>query len=568
MHLSALNKICEDDIKMKMWRKILIPVTISAFVLSGCYGGDSEKGTSTGDTKDKDDSSNAETLHLATTGEIPTLKTNGEMDGQSETAIQNIFEGLYRKDENDKPTEGVAEDYEKDGNTYTFYLREDAVWSNGDSVTADDFVYSWKKALHPDTLSPHSELMDPIKNAAEIKDSDDDMYGDVDELGVKAIDDLTLEVTLDYDVPYFFELLTNPVYYPQNEEFVNEEGDDYALEADNLVFNGPYKMTKWDHDQEWILEKNDDYWDEETVKTEKIDVRVVKDTATEVNLYESDTIDVANISSEFVDEYEDDDDFVTSLQTEMYFLRMNQKNEDLQNNNIRHALDMAYDKEKMVDRILKNGSVGAHYLIPPDSPEFESPSGEDFRDKNGDMNKGNIEKAQQLFEKGMKELGKDEIKLELLSYEDDQRKSVAEYIQNQWETNLSGLDVKINEQPNKQKLSLEGDLNYDISYSGWRADIPDPIDFLRIYLSDGPYNWQDFKNEKYDELINKAQKDFSDKKKRFADMQEAEKILIKDEAAISPMYVSGVAQLMEPYVDGLVTHSDNTSSYKWVEMDK
>src|SRR5699024_6129104 len=179
----------------------------------------------------------------------------------------------------------------------------------------------------------------------------------------------------------------------------------------------------------------------------------------------------------FVDEYKDDDDYVTAIQNEMYFLRFNQSTEELGNVNIRKALDMAYDKEEMTESILKNGSIPAYYLIPPDFPEYTSPEGEDFREENGDMNDEGVEKAQELFEKGLDELGKDEITLDFLSYDDGQRKSVAEYIKNQWETNLPGLNININQQPNKQKLSLEGNLDYDISHSGWRNDIGDAIDF-------------------------------------------------------------------------------------------
>src|SRR5699024_4228518 len=137
---------------MNFKSKFMIPVTMATLILFGCYGGGSDESGSAGGTDGDSGSSDTDTLHLAITDEIPTLKTNGEMDGLSQTMIQNIFEGLYRKDKDDEITEGIAEDYEKDGDTYTFTLREDAKWSNGDPVTADDFIYAWKKALHPDTF--------------------------------------------------------------------------------------------------------------------------------------------------------------------------------------------------------------------------------------------------------------------------------------------------------------------------------------------------------------------------------------------------------------------------------
>ncbi|MFD1037513.1 peptide ABC transporter substrate-binding protein [Virgibacillus byunsanensis] len=542
-------------------------VLSTILILAGCYGG---SGESIEEPKQKEgEASETESvLHLATTGEIPTLKTNGTMDGLSQTIVQNIFEGLFRIGKDGNPIEGIASDHEtsEDGKKYTFYLRENATWSNGDPVTTNDFIYAWKKALHPDTFSPHAYLMSQIKNATEIQNPEHDMYGKVDKLGVKAVDKHTLEVTLENGVPYFIELLTHPVFYPQNKKFVEEQGEDYALEVENLIFNGPYTLESWDHSQSWNLKKNKEYWDVEAVETNEINFKVAKDTSTEVNLYEANTIDIANLSSEFVDVFKDDDDYDTSVKSEVYFLRFNQENEFLSNANIRKALDMAWDKEQAADVILKNGSKPAYYLVPH---EFNvSPSGEDFREKFGDMNTGKVAKAQELFKKGMDELGVNEVSLELLSYDDGQRKSVAEYIKNQWETNLPGLTVSINQQPNKQKLALEDNLDYDISHSGWRNDVNDPVEFLSVFLSDGPYNWQNFKNEKYDKLVKKAQTDFSDITQRFKDMQEAERILIEEEAAISPMYQAGSARLIKPYVQDFIAHSNSTYSYKWVKVDK
>ncbi|WP_171046270.1 peptide ABC transporter substrate-binding protein [Lentibacillus cibarius] len=536
-------------------------------LLTGCYGGGYES-VNDSNQKEGDAAESQSTLYLATTGEIPTLKTNGTMDGLSQTIIQNIFEGLYRIGKDDKPTEGIASGYEtsENGKVFTFDLREDAQWSNGDSVTANDFIYAWKKALHPDTFSPHAYLMSPIKNASEIQNPDDVKYGKVDQLGVKALDKKTLEVTLENKVPYFIELLTNPVFYPQNKKFVEEQGEDYALEVENLVFNGPFTLKSWNHGQGWVLEKNKAYWDSKTVKTDEINYKVAKDTSTAVNLYESNTIDVANLSSEFVDVYKDNKEFATSVMSEVYFLRFNQKNKFLSNVKIRKALDMAWDKKQATEVILKNGSKPAHYLVPYNFTE--SSSGEDFREKYGNFNTTEVEKAQELFKQGMDELGVSKVSLELLSYDDGQRKSVAEYIKNQWEKNLPGLSITINQQPNKQKIALEEKLDYDVSHSGWRNDVKDPVEFLSLFLSDGPYNWQNFRNEKYDKLVKKAQTDFSDIEKRFKDLQEAERILIEEEAAISPMYQAGSAKLIKPYVKDFVAHSNNTYTYKWVKVKK
>lgn len=551
-------------------------------IFSACYGGGGEEAgndseENSGNTENTDSSNAAEessgggTLYMATSGELPTVQTNGDLDGLSQTVMLNIYEGLFRLDENNELTEGMAEDYEMvenedDSVTYTFNIREDALWSNGDPVTADDFVYAWKRAMNPETFSAHAYIMAPIVNANEIQNPDDEIYGQVDELGVEATDEKTLVVELNNNVPYFLELLSNPVMFPQNEEFIASQGDEYGLEPENVISNGPFFLETWNHDQGWVLSKNEEYWDSENVSLDAVNYKVAKDASTEVNLYETGDIDVANLTSEFVDMYAEDEAYTTNINTEVYFMRFNFQNEYLANENIRKALDMSYDKAEAAEGILKNGSIPAYFLVPEEFVTSED--GEDFRAKYGDLNMTNIEEAQNLWEQGLSELGTDSINLELLSYDDDQRTSMAEYMKNQWENNLPGLTVTINQQPNKQKLALEGDQDYDMSFSGWRNDISDPVEFLNVHLSDGPYNWQDFANEEYDSLVKNAQVDFSDLNQRFEDLQEAERILIEKETAISPIYQSANARLINPAVNNFVAHPDNTFSFQWVTMEE
>lgn len=566
---------------IKKWLTMMMLIAVM-MIFSACYGGGGEEAgndseENSGNTENTDSSNAAEessgggTLYMATSGELPTVQTNGNLDGLSQTVMLNIYEGLFRLDENNELTEGMAEDYEMvenedDSVTYTFNIREDALWSNGDPVKADDFVYAWKRAMNPETFSAHAYIMAPIVNANEIQNPDDEIYGQVDELGVEATDEKTLVVELNNNVPYFLELLSNPVMFPQNEEFIASQGDEYGLEPENVISNGPFFLETWNHDQGWVLSKNEEYWDSENVSLDAVNYKVAKDASTEVNLYETGDIDVANLTSEFVDMYAEDEAYTTNINTEVYFMRFNFQNEYLANENIRKALDMSYDKAEAAEGILKNGSIPAYFLVPEEFVTSED--GEDFRAKYGDLNMTNIEEAQNLWEQGLSELGTDSINLELLSYDDDQRKSMAEYMKNQWENNLPGLTVTINQQPNKQKLALEGDQDYDMSFSGWRNDISDPVEFLNVHLSDGPYNWQDFANEEYDSLVKNAQVDFSDLNQRFEDLQEAERILIEKETAISPIYQSANARLINPAVNNFVAHPDNTFSFQWVTMEK
>ncbi|WNS74732.1 peptide ABC transporter substrate-binding protein [Bacillus sp. DTU_2020_1000418_1_SI_GHA_SEK_038] len=543
--------------------------------LTGCYGKSNEtsKQSSTPETKGTENNQPStsdvedQTLNLYAANEIPTLKTNGVIDGISGTMMLNLYEGLYREDQDQKLVPGIAKDHEvsNDGKTYTFHLRDDAKWSNGTQVTAHDFVFAWQRALHPDTLSPHSYEMDSIVNAVEIQDKDNQLYGKVETLGVKAIDDFTLEVQLKHAIPYFLDTLNNTLFYPQNEEFLNSQGDNYALEPEYLIYNGPFILDSWKHEEGWVLKKNPTYWDAGNVKIETINFKVVKDVSTGVNLYDSGSVDMTNLSSEFIDLYQGNPDLQSLIKREMYFIRFNLQNKYLSNVNIRKAIDMGWNKKEAAELILKNGSIPAYYLIPEKMVTVTD--GSDFRSKHGNFNDEGIEKAQEYWQKGLDELGTDKVELEFLSYDDGQRKSVAEYIKNQLEKNLPGLTLKINQQPNKQKLALEGKQEYDMSHSGWRSGIADPTDFMSIHLSDGPYNWQSYVSADYDKLVKKAQVDFTNIEERFNNLQDAEQILIEKDVVISPMYQASEAYLLKPYVKGFVTLPNTTYSYKWTYIE-
>ncbi|KAB2334660.1 peptide ABC transporter substrate-binding protein [Cytobacillus depressus] len=557
--------------KIKSTLMLVLMLLLSSF-LTGCYGGENKK-TATEGTPNQSEGGAVETaseqvLNLVEGGEVPTLDTLGLFDALSSRTMNNIFEGLYRLDESHAPIEGMAENHEvsEDGKVYTFHIRSDAKWSNGTPVTAKDFEFAWKKAINPETLSTYSYLFNDIKNAAAIQDSESELFGKVDELGVKVVDDNTLQVELDHPVPYFLSLITYPVFFPQNKEFVESQGDQYALEVENLLYNGPFVLDSWEHEVGWVYKKNPTYWDAGAVKLETINVKVVKEAATRVNLYDTGKIDLTEITSEFIDQYASTPDYNTLLKPEVFFIRMNQQNKYLANVNIRKAIDMGWDKKAATESLLNNGSVPAYYLVPKEFA-FDG-SGKDFRTKYAGFNEEGIEKAKEYWEKGLEELGVDSIELEFLSYDSEERKRVSEYFKNQLETNLPGLTIKINQQPNKQKLALESSQQYDLTYSGWGPDFQDPITFMDLYLSEGPYNWSSYANEKFDSLITEAKTNPTDINKRWESMLEAEKILIEEDAAISPMYQSGLAQLKKPYVKGYVAHPFGVfASYKWTYIE-
>ncbi|MBD7965619.1 peptide ABC transporter substrate-binding protein [Fictibacillus norfolkensis] len=555
--------------KKSKWSLLLTLVLVLSMFLAACSGGDKDKASDSKggeDEKATEKPSEPQVLNLLDGEEIPSMDSSQATDSVSFEVMNNVMEGLYRLDKDNKPTPGVAEKHEvnEDGTVYTFKLNPNAKWSDGSQVVAKDFVYAWQKALTPDTLSEYAYIMGPVKNANAIQTDGDPLYGKVDQLGVKAVDDTTLEVTLEAPAPYFLGLTGFATFYPQKEEFVKKQADKYALESNTLLYNGPFVLNEWKHNEGWQYKKNDNYWDKDNVMLDEINVKIVKDVATGVNLYETGQTDIAGLSMEYVDQYKDNDDLYTRGEATVFFLRLNQKSEVLKNANIRKAIDMAYDKQSMVDVLLNNGSTPAYYLVPG---EFTpGPDGEDYRKTNGNFGEYNLEKAKELWATGLKEVGKDSVELELLNYDSDGAKKMGEFFKNQLEKNLPGIKVSIKAQPFKQKLDLETKGEYDFSYAGWGPDYQDPMTFLDMFVTDGAHNQMAYSNPEYDKLIEGAKKE-TDEKKRWQMMLDAEKVLFEDQA-ISPLYQRGVTGLQKPYVKGLAHHLFGAdTSYKWAYIE-
>lgn len=553
--------------KMKKLTAVVAPVLVMSMALTACSGfWEKDKASTTPKSGEKEGGKLAakQVLNLTESQEIPSMDSAKATDQVSFLALNNVMEGLYRLDKDNKATPGVAESYKKsdDGKKYTFTLNKNAKWSNGEPVTAKDFVFAWKRAVDKNTAAEYAYIMFDLKNAQAINEG----KAELDTLGVKAVDDYTLEVELENPVPYFVELTSFGTFYPLNEKFVKEKGEKYGLESDTTLYNGPFTLTDWKHEEGWKLKKNAQYWDNKTVKLEEINFNVVKDSGTRVNLYESGQIDRSGLTSEFVDKYKSSPDFFTQKTPSTYFLRLNQKRggQDtvLKSKDLRLAIAKAYDKKGLTNVILNDGSTPADYLVPK---EFaKSPDGKDFRKENGDILKTDVKKAKEHWEKAKKELGKDTITVELLNYDGDGAKKVGEFLKGELEKNLPGLTVNLKNQPFKQKLKLESDLDYDLSYAGWGPDYLDPMTFIDMFVTNGPHNQTGYSNPKYDEIVQKGKGELLTKtKERWDSLLKAEKMLLED-AAIAPLYQRGDAIVQRPKVKGIVHHPvGGDYSYKW-----
>ncbi|WP_157455097.1 peptide ABC transporter substrate-binding protein [Carnobacterium maltaromaticum] len=545
----------------------------STIVLAACGGGSGSDKASDSDSKDSSGKmAKKQELNLIESAEIPTMDSVMNTDTVGSIVMNNVFEGLYRQDLDNNPVLGMAAEEPKisdDKLTYTFKIRDDAKWSNGDPVTAGDFVFSWRRLVDPTTAAPYSYMMDGvIANASAVIAGEKQP----DELGVKAVDDKTLEIQLERAVPYFKGLLSLAMYYPQNEKFVTEQGEKYASNSDALVYNGPFKLAAWDGTGlSWEYDKNDTYWDKDTVKLDKINVDVVKETSTALNLYDDGQIDRMVLTGEYVQTRQDDPDLKKFPTSSVFFLKFNQerngKATPLANENIRKALSMAFDKQAYADTVLQNGSVPANGLVPAGLAK-DPKNDKDFRKENGDLSKYDAKKAQEFWKKGLKELGVDKLDLEFLSDDTENAKRSSEFMQGQLEENLDGLKITLRNVPFKVRIDNNDKQDYDIQLSGWGADFSDPINFLELFETGNGNNKSGFSNEKYDSLLKEiSTTSLTDPEKRWEQMLEAEKVLF-DNGAIAPIYQRYWAVLEKPTVKDIGYHLVGADySYKWTYLE-
>ncbi|WP_366249290.1 peptide ABC transporter substrate-binding protein [Terribacillus aidingensis] len=556
------------------WLLLALVLVLSSF-LAACSGGSSGSGGSGGESGGDSASGSAngdQIFNLPITDEIPSMDPSKVEDALGIQWVSEVMEGLYRLDENGKPVPGMADgepEISEDGLTYTFKIKENAEWSNGDPVTAQDFVFAWQRAVDPATASEYGPYMmgGVVKNATQISSGEMDL----EELGVKAEGDKTLVVELEKEVPYFQSMTTFATFFPLNQKFVEEQGDKFGLEPENILSNGPFEMTEWNHSQSMKFVKNETYWDAETVQLEELNLTVVKDTSTGVNLYETGELDRAGLSADFVDQYINDANFITEPEPTVFYLKMNQKRggeEDtpFANENVRKAVAQAINKEDYVNVILNNGSTVIDGLMPADF--VSGPDNKDFRETNGSLLSYDLEAAQAAWEKAKEELGTDEITIEMLGDDGDTAAQTSAYFKDQLEKNLPGLTVENKQVPFKQRLELDNAQDYDLQVAGWGPDYVDANTFMNLFVTDGANNGMSYSSEEYDALIESANGEHAgDPEARWNDFLEAEKVLMED-AAIAPLYQRSRSALQSPKVQGVFKNASGPDyEYKWAYAD-
>ena len=473
-----------------------------------------------------------------------------------------LFEGIVSKHPKDLGIQpGIAEFWKisDDLLTYTFHFRENALWSNGDPVTAQDFVYSWERALRPELGSLYSYMFTYIKNA------DAFFKGEIDDfnlVGVKALDEHTLQVQLQSPTPFFLQILDHHSYYPVHPPTIEKFGGmikrgSQWTRPGNFVGNGAFVLKEWKLNRILTVEKSQTYWDAETVKLNGIHFYPIANISTEERMYRAGQLHVtSDLPSEKISTYRDNNSESLNITAYLgtYFYRFNTRVPPLGDKRVRKALSMSINRSQIVERITKGGQLPAYAISPPNTNGFTSVAQVEY----------DIERARVLLAEAGFPNGEGFPKLEVIYNTSESHRKIAIAIQQMWKKALN-IDVTLANQDWQVYLDRESRGDYAISRAGWIGDYLDPNNFLDMFLSNGGNNRTGWSSHEYDSLIAAAAK-APTKAERFSYFQENERILV-EESPIMPIYTYTTSYLLQPSVKGWYHNILNQHPYKYIYLE-
>ncbi|MEH6616865.1 MAG: peptide ABC transporter substrate-binding protein [Porticoccus sp.] len=526
---------------------------IATLLLSGCGSGESNVATGNRDG----------ILHWGNGTDPQELDPHIVTGVPEHHILTALLEGLVLKDPATlEPIPGVAESWEvsNEGKTYTFQLRRNAQWSNGDPVTAHDFAWSWWRALQPALGNQYAYMLFPIKNAeAYLKQEIEDFS----QVGVKVLDDYTLEVELTNPTPYFLQLLDHysmfPVHRATIEKFgAPDERGSLWTRPGNFVGNGPFLLTEWQLFKKVEVAKNPFYWDASTVKLNGIRFHPTENVTTEERMFRSNQLHhTASIPIDKVETYRKKHPELLNTHPYLgnYFYRINTKLPHLSDKRVRQALAMSINGKQIVEQVTKGGEVPAYTFTPPDTLGYTAKPAFEF----------NPVKARQLLAEAGYPNGEGFPVTELLYNTSEGHRKIAVAIQQMWNQYL-GVNIILNNQDWKVYLSSVDSGDYTIARAGWIGDYVDPNTFLDMWITDGGNNRTGWSNLRYDELILKLAPKASDREARYSMMREAEALLLEDMPVI-PIYIYNSKSLVHPSLKGLEPNILDYTLYKKLSLE-
>ena len=545
---------------MKKTKAVLALLMAGTMMLGvvGC-GGSSDTAGTEASASDSASAGSSSDMNVMLETPIESLDPQQATDGTSFEVIADYTDGLMQMDADGQAVPAIAESYDlsDDGLTYTFHLRSDAKWSNGTPVTAADFVFAWQRAVDPAVASEYAYMLSDIgqvKNAAEIIAGKKDKS----ELGVTAVDDVTLQVELNVPVSYFLSLMYFPTFYPVNEEFFNSCGDTFATSPETTLSNGAFVLDSYEPAATaFHLTKNADYYDAAKVQLSGLSYQVIQDSQQALMSYQTGALDTTLVNGEQVDQVKDDPEFMTVGAGYLWYVSPNMSAvPELANLNVRLAMTMAIDRDAITADVLKDGSAATYTAVPP---EFAAgPDGSDFsgdQSKFSDVCRFDAAAAADYWAKGLEELGITELSLDMVVDADDAPQKVAQVLKEQWETTLPGLTVNLVVEPKKQRVQDMQEGNFQLGLTRWGPDYADPMTYLGMWTTDNSNNYGLWSNADYDAIIAECTTGdlCTDAEGRWARLYDAEQIVM-DEAVIYPLYTQCNAEMLSSKVTGVEYH--------------
>ena len=536
-------------------------ISAAALALTACGGSASSTAASTaasGTASSAAGTAAGGTLNIMLETEVQSLDPQIATDGTSFEVIADYTDGLMQMDADGAAIPALAESYDlsEDGKTYTFHLR-DAKWSNGEAVTAADFVFGWQRAVDPANASEYSYMLSDIGqvvNAAEI------IAGEkpVTDLGVKAVDDKTLEVQLNVPVSYFLSLMYFPTFYPVNEAFFNTCKDTFGTSPETVLSNGAFTMTDYQPAATaFELVKNPDYYDADKVSLDGLSYQVIKDSQQALMSFQTGALDLTLLNGEQVDQVKDDPQFTSVGAGYLWYISPNiDAVPELANLNLRKAITFALDRDSITADVLKDGSAPCYTAVPP---QFATgPDGSDFsadQTKFAEDCAFDADKAKEFYEAAKSELGKDSFTFDMVVDADDAPQKVAQVVKEQLETTLAGFTVNLTVEPKKQRVQDMQDGNFQMGLTRWGPDYADPMTYLGMWVTGNSNNYGLWSDAEYDSIIDECTTGdlCTDPEGRWAALYEAEAIVL-EQAVIFPLYGQCNAEMISSAVSGVEFH--------------
>ena len=474
--------------------------------------------------------------------EPPEVNSITTTDSTAFTVLQHVNEGLTSLDAENNAVPGVAESWtpSEDGLTWIFKLRENAVWSNGEPVTAHDFDFAWTRLFTPASGAQYAGTWSTyIQGAAELlaATTEEEVKAAQENLGVKAVDDYTLEVTLTVPCAYFANLVAFASFYPVNEKFYTEVGmeDGYALDMDKMLFNGPYVMTEWQHEDHISLTKNENYWDKENkALIPNLEFKMIGDSGAGLNAFQGGELDMIGLSGEQAEMLRAEGTNVQQYADgSPLYLQYNTTTPLLSSAKVRRAITLAIDAESYNKNVAKNGNLTADGMVPPVVNNGK------YSEKRGDLinrpTDGDYTEVKALFDEGCAELNIDPstVTLRYITDEGDNAYKMAAFVQNELKEKL-GVNITIEAMPFKSRLDAQTNMDFDICPALWGPDYDDAMTYLDLFASESGNNHTGWANEEYDALIEAAFHEGDAVKHR--DLLIQAETLLMEEMPIGPIY--------------------------------